>query len=193
MKTAFAFLFAALAMASPASATVVTFDDLGSDQVVPNGYGGINWNGNWTAFQDSQPPYTPESPPFRIFDREFQTAGEDSFNFVTPSVFNGAYFAGNSFAVTGFQLFNGATLVWTSGTIAPTGTPAFLASGYNGLVTEVDVVSTSPDFFVMDDVTYNMSATPLPTTWTMLIAGFAALAFFAFRGNRKGSAAIAAA
>jgi hypothetical protein len=189
MKIAIAFLFAVLAMASPASATVVTFDDL-SDGTVPDGYGGINWNGNWFAYQESQPPYTPESPPVRIYDGQI---GGDSFNFLTPSVFNGAYFAGNSFAVTDFQLYNGATLVWTSGSIAPTSTPAFLASGYSGLVTQVDVVSTSPDFFVMDNVTFNVSATPLPSTWTMLIAGFAALGFFAFRGNRKGSAAIAAA
>ncbi len=35
-------------------------------------------------------------------------------------------------------------------------------------------------------------ATPLPSTWTMLIAGFAGLGFFAYRGSKK-SAAIAAA
>jgi hypothetical protein len=193
MKIAIAFLFAALAMASPASATVVTFDDLGTDQVVPDGYGGINWNGYWTAYQETQFPYTAESPPFRVFD-SLSGAG-DSFNFLTPSVFNGAYFSGNSFAITGFQLFDGATLVWTSGTIAPTGTPVFLASGYSGLVTQVDVVSTSPQYFVMDDVTYNanLSATPLPSTWTMLIAGFIGLGFFASRRTKKGSAAIAAA
>jgi hypothetical protein len=36
-------------------------------------------------------------------------------------------------------------------------------------------------------------ATPLPSTWTMLIAGFIALGFFAYRGTRIGSPAIAAA
>ncbi len=35
--------------------------------------------------------------------------------------------------------------------------------------------------------------TPLPSTWTMLIAGFAGLGFFAFRGTKKSSAALAAA
>ena len=39
----------------------------------------------------------------------------------------------------------------------------------------------------------SLNATPLPSTWTMLIAGFAALGFFACRGRSKGSAAIAAA
>jgi hypothetical protein len=35
--------------------------------------------------------------------------------------------------------------------------------------------------------------TPLPSNWTMLIAGFVGLGFFAFRGTKKGCAAIAAA
>jgi hypothetical protein len=35
--------------------------------------------------------------------------------------------------------------------------------------------------------------TPLPSTWTMLIAGFAGLGFFAYRGTKKDAAALAAA
>jgi len=38
-----------------------------------------------------------------------------------------------------------------------------------------------------------VSATPLPSTWTMLIVGFLGLGFFAYRGTRNRSAAIAAA
>jgi hypothetical protein len=36
------------------------------------------------------------------------------------------------------------------------------------------------------------SATSLPSTWTMLIAGFVGLGFFAYRGSKKNTAAIAA-
>jgi len=36
-----------------------------------------------------------------------------------------------------------------------------------------------------------LTATPLPSTWTMLIAGFVCLNFFAYRGSKKGIAAIA--
>ncbi len=36
-------------------------------------------------------------------------------------------------------------------------------------------------------------ATPLPSTWTMLIAGFVGLGFFAYRGSKKNTAAIASA
>jgi hypothetical protein len=38
----------------------------------------------------------------------------------------------------------------------------------------------------------DISATPLPSTWTMLIAGFVGLGFFASRGSKKNSAALAA-
>ena len=37
------------------------------------------------------------------------------------------------------------------------------------------------------------SATPLPSTWFLLLSGFVGLGFFAYRGAKKGSAAIAAA
>lgn len=39
----------------------------------------------------------------------------------------------------------------------------------------------------------SVTATPLPSTWTMLIAGFAALGLIAYRGSRKNAAALGAA
>jgi hypothetical protein len=41
--------------------------------------------------------------------------------------------------------------------------------------------------------TFSLTATPLPSTWTMLIAGFVGVGFLAYRGTKKGTAAIAAA
>ncbi len=40
---------------------------------------------------------------------------------------------------------------------------------------------------------YLALATPLPSTWTMLIVGFAGLGFFAYRGSKSSAAALAAA
>jgi hypothetical protein len=37
-----------------------------------------------------------------------------------------------------------------------------------------------------------LTATPLPSTWTMLIAGFLGLGFFAYRGSKKNAAALVA-
>jgi hypothetical protein len=39
----------------------------------------------------------------------------------------------------------------------------------------------------------SVTATPLPSTWTMLIAGFVGLGFFAYRGTKNRSASLAAA
>lgn len=169
----FALLIVALLLATVSakagSVTVVTFDDLTGQALVPNGYGGINWNGNWTYYGGSQPPYTPESLPNRVYT----FSATSSFNFLTPQVFDGAYFSGYSFAPVTFELFNGATLVATSGTLDPSSTPTFLASGYSGLVTSVEVLSTDPDFYVMDNVTYGTgtSATPEPSTFLLFGTG----------------------
>ena len=38
-----------------------------------------------------------------------------------------------------------------------------------------------------------VNATPLPSIWTMLIAGFAGLGFFAYRGSKKKGCCFAAA
>jgi hypothetical protein len=42
-------------------------------------------------------------------------------------------------------------------------------------------------------LTATISSTPLPSTWTMLIAGFVGLGFFAYRGTKKNAGALAAA
>jgi hypothetical protein len=47
--------------------------------------------------------------------------------------------------------------------------------------------------FRFADATFTATATPLPSTWLMLLTGFVGLGFFAYRGTKKGSAAIAAA
>src|ERR1017187_3986925 len=117
-----------------ASTTVVTFDDLVGTGAVPNSYGGINWNGNWSYYGTPQPPYNPESSPNRVFDLSNTS---NSFDFLTSEVFDGAYFAGYPFAAVTFDLYNGATLVSVSGPLTPSSTPTFLSSGYSGLVTSV--------------------------------------------------------
>lgn len=48
------------------------------------------------------------------------------------------------------------------------------------------------DFSSGDTIQVNFGATPLPS-WTMLIAGFLGLGFFAYRGTKNRAAATAAA
>jgi hypothetical protein len=58
--------------------------------------------------------------------------------------------------------------------------------------------SNAPDLIIVNTLiqgsvsSINVSATPLPSTWTMLIAGFIGLGFFAYRGTKKNIPAIAA-
>ena len=127
----------------------------------------LELNGNWNYYDGAQPPYNPFSPPERVYD----FVGTAPIDFSSPTVFNGAYFSGYSYVTVTFELFNGVNLVWTSATLAPSATPTWLASGYSGLMTEVDVVSPSPDFFVMDDFTYGGSSTPEPGTLGLLATG----------------------
>jgi hypothetical protein len=168
-------VFASYAMAAT---TVCTFDTFTGSGVVPDGYCGINWNGNWNYYDNVQPPYNPSSPPERVYD--FVTTAK--LDFLSAQVFDGAYFAGWDFAPVTFNLYNGATLVWTSATLVPSSVPTWLASGYSGLVTSVDVLSPTPDFFVMDDVTYSSgSSVPEPGTLALLATG----AFGAFGAARR--------
>jgi hypothetical protein len=160
-------------VAESANNIFVNFDSLPGENVpVPQGYGEINWNNNWIYFGLVRPPFTAHSRPNRVYD--LAQYPNDTFTFVNPNgeVFLGAWFAGYAFATVQFVLYNGLDQVWTSEVLAPSDVPAFLPSGYAGLVTTVEVQSPSPGSFVMDDVTYNTGlSTPEPNTLVLLVAG----------------------
>jgi hypothetical protein len=171
-KLAVSLLFVLLVAVVASAGTVdVNFDDLpGDGLLVPQGYGGIDWNSNWTYYGDVQDPYNPHTPPNRVYT--FDPNG--AFSFVTPEIFDGAWFAGNAFATVQFELFDpNGVLVWTSGMLDPSSTPTFLDSGYSGLVKTVFVESPSPDFYIMDDVTYHTpgGTTPEPSSLMLLGTG----------------------
>jgi hypothetical protein len=177
---------ALVGLVGAAEATVVTFDGL-PDGLVANGYGGINWNSNWITYSEDQPPYNPESYPDRVYT--FSTSA--GFDFLAPATFQGAYFSGYSYAPVQFYLYDGATLVGISGVLDPSSTPTFLASGYGGLVTSVVVQSPDPDFYVMDNVTYN-SGVPEPAAWSLMLLGLGSLGAGLRNGRRRSAVQSAA-
>jgi hypothetical protein len=163
-----------LIAATGAGATVVTFDDLPGSGVVPDGYAGITWNGQWFYVGGSTPPYVPESPP----NSAASFYRNADFKFSSPVVFDGAYFSGFDFATVSFNLLLGGSTVATSGGLDPSSTPTFLSSSYGGLVDEVQVHSLEPGYYTMDNVTFNEgipNGVPEPSTWLTMLLGLGGL------------------
>jgi hypothetical protein len=68
---------------------------------------------------------------------------------------------------------------------------ANIGSGANSPLVEPTTTENFPDGWFGGNI--EISQTPLPSTWTMLIAGFFGLGLLGYRGAKKGSTAIAAA
>jgi hypothetical protein len=160
-----------MAIAPMVSATVLTFDDLTGQAAMPANYMGFDFSA-WTHYDFDQPPYTPASPPTRLYTFDANAPVSSAADFT----FDGAFFSGEQDATVTFELYDNGVLVHTSSTLAPTVVPAFLSSGYGGLIDEVVVVSPRPDFYVMDNFTFNGSV-PEPATLALLGIAVVGLGF----------------
>jgi hypothetical protein len=179
-------LGAALIIPQTAQATVVNFDDLSGFGVVANGYGGINWDSNWSHYDSFQSPYNASSFATRVYANYAKFVPEAlsdvAFSFSGPVVFQGAYFAGHSdlgrFTIS---VFLAGILKATTAIFSPSATPTFVSSGYAGAVDKV-VIHGNAGFYVMDDVTFGaaraVSTVPVPGAIWLLLSGIAGLAGF---------------
>jgi hypothetical protein len=172
---------ALLAPVAASAATVLNFDNLGSDGSVPAGYGGLDWSaGGWSyyTYTGDAPPYTPHSGTGRAtmnwYDDAAAGKAASHIGFGQDVVFDGAYFAGLADATVQYELYLDGALVWTSALLNPTAAPAFLASGYAGLVDAIEFVGPALYAVVMDDFTFTAAnAVPEPASGALLLAGLA--------------------
>lgn len=164
-----------------AHADVLGFDNITPAGSVPLHYGGLDWSAaGWLAFSDEQPPYTAHSGAGRVATDFGVDDAASEIRFTTPTVFNGAWFAGLGGATVSFQLYAQGQWVASSATLDPGETPAFLPSGFAGQVDAVRVHSAWHGSFVMDDFSF-AGAVPEPQTWLLMALGLAGLAAAARR------------
>lgn len=179
-----ALAFACAAAAPFASATVLTFDDITTDDLVAANYGGLDWSaGGWFAFSGEQSPLTAHSGSVRLTSVFGATDAETAIGLGDGKTFQGAWFAGYDDVSLTFELYEHGTLVATSATLTPSATPTWLASGYAGLVDEVIVSSADQTAWVMDDLTFS-AAVPEPASMALMTGGL--LAFAAAARRRRG-------
>jgi hypothetical protein len=172
---------AGLALTPLASATVLGFDDIASDDFVAADYGGLDWShGDWFAFSGEQAPFTPHSGDVRVASGFGDTDAATVIGLGAGRTFQGAWFSGYDDVSVTFELYDHGQLVATSSTLSTSATPAWLASGYAGLVDQVVVSSADQGGFVMDDFTFS-TAVPEPGSGALLAGGLLAFAAVARR------------
>lgn len=176
-------LVVATSTVASAATTVVNFDDLVDIGLVSNGYGGINWEGQWVYLYGENPPYTAKSPSTRIYP--FLLNGSfGTFSFTDDVIFNGAWFSGLDIETVTFNLLLNGVSVAMASSKPLSAVPVFLESGYSGLVDQVSVTGANfSGYYVMDDVTYT-TPIPAPAAALMLLTALGGLAVV--RRGRKG-------
>jgi hypothetical protein len=202
--------FAALALATPASAKLITFDLLtGSDQHIPDGWAGFHWSDDFFYLDGDDFPGTGfdngvVSPPNVAFNNDSNTVGfgrGKPFELVSFYV-TAAYRNGLKFRVTG--KLDGDIVDRETFTINSSG-PTLITldwSDINHVVfysyggTNAGLGGNRSDGFefALDNLTTRaVSAIPEPSTWALMLLGFAGLGYAGRRRGKNGRIAPAVA
>jgi hypothetical protein len=198
-------IFAAtLAAAVPASAALITFDDLGSNSIIsiPNGYQGYNWD-YWYGFNG--PDMAPSGYTNGVVSGDYSLCGcattfsQPSQSISSASTFTliSGYFtsAWNDRATLVVSGFSGATQLFGTSAILDTSGPSFLTFNWSGIDSVVFSISGGTpsglpgtgDFFALDNL--SISKVPEPQSWALMLAGFGLVG--ATMRRRRAVAAIA--
>jgi PEP-CTERM motif len=205
-RLAFLASFVALALAGPASAKVIAFDHLkGSDKPIPEGWAGFHWSDDFYYLDGADFPGSGfdtgvVSPPNVAFNNGVNTVGfgrQKPFELVSFYV-TAAYRTGLQFRVTG--LLAGAVEDTKTFTINPSG-PTLITldwTNINHVVfyayggTGAHVGGTGFEFALDNLTTRAVSTIPEPSTWALMLLGFAGLGYAGYYRSKNGRIAPAA-
>jgi len=202
-------LIAALAVSAfttSASAVTLTFEDTGQSDgathvAMPANHGGLNWSDDWylatsgnfsTIYQN-----TSNFPSGYIAAYNAGGALTVSVTSATDIVLNSAqfrgwdyfnsvvYFTARAVIVDGFLDGN---FVGTWSTALTPGSWTSLSLG--GTTVDSFVITSTGDghSWLMDDLVLGVAAVPEPSTWAMMIVGFAGVGFMTYRRSRRDQA-----
>ena len=162
---------AAIGISDPGSTSNPFYNDLSSGAILPPGI----LSGTYLAFMGYE-SYWP------------MATAELALHYTNGSTRNATFLVGDIHASGDWVRILGDPGLWLGGGgFAVTPDRVGTSTGRNITPTDgfPDVVLTFSDVAP--------TATPLPSTWLILLTGFVGLGFFAYRGTKKNSAALAAA
>jgi hypothetical protein len=213
---AFPMFFAALALAGPASARLITFDSLhGSDEKIPDGWGGLHWSTDFYYLNGASEPgsgydngvVSPPNvainaygatvsfgrrAPFELVGFDLTAAWRDGLNVKVTGKLNGVKVDVETLTVNA----SGPTLEtfdWEVNQVvfyAYGGASAHLGSRGTEFALDNLTVGPVPE---ASTVLGSPSAVPEPSTWAMTLLGFAGFGYAGYRKARRGRSAIPAA
>jgi PEP-CTERM motif len=199
-KLAFLASFAALALAGPASAKLIAFDLLkGSDKPIPEGWAGFHWSDDFfyldgadyigTGFDNGV-----VSSPNVAFNNGVNTVGfgrKKTFELVSFYV-TAAWRNNLSFRVSG--LLDGAVVDRETFTINTSG-PTLITLDWNDINhvvfyayggTYAGLGGNGPEFALDNLTTRVVSTIPEPSTWALMLLGFAGLGSAGYYRSKNG-------
>lgn len=189
----------ALGLSCSVNAAVVTFEDTGLSGSgglylgkPDDGYGGIS---GWSSLGEWQGVYESWGEGVGNYLLYSQDQLRLSFD-AAPVVFQGTYFksyatdysAGSPVAI---ELYFHGALVHSILDRPLGGALEWLASGYSGLVDGI-VLRGGGEGFGIDNLTYEVSAVPLPAAWVLFSGGGAALLGLGRRRKQMATAMVGA-
>ncbi len=176
--------------AAPASAVLLTFDDLGTDAFtpIPTSYQGLTWD-YWASVNAVN--YGPSGYANGVisggnsacacasdFGQPFQSISSASSFTLASGYFTSAWNDGATLTVTGLS---GATTLFSTTAELNTTTPLFLTFNWSGIDSvrfsiaggiDNPELTGGGDYFAVDNLSIITGAVPEPASWAMLIAGF---------------------